>query len=244
MNFGQSFLDVHRESLAFAVACPFLFAVPVLAEFAQHVVEMQAGMYDGIEGAQAAENDPLRLWFGVAKVVLITVPTYWMVRFLHSRRDTGFARKWEPRAVRLFAAVLALQLLVVLLSLFVFPPNDAMGLGFLGFSVIFPPLIARFMAAAPLGIWISPQASIRTMTRHFVFALAFWIAAILPLLVLHYVLAGIAIAVTGEAGDWAVMAIDSLVTGLLSLVTAAALWVVATRAGPLGGTLEAPRGEA
>ncbi|HEV2596974.1 hypothetical protein [Sphingopyxis sp.] len=66
--------SIYRGAWAFAFACPLLFLIPVLVEFAQHVVEWRAGMYDGIAGAKAAEADPLRLQFGFAKTLAILLP--------------------------------------------------------------------------------------------------------------------------------------------------------------------------
>lgn len=71
---------IYRHAWAFARLCPLLFLVPVLAELAQHVVEWQAGMYDGIAGAKAAEADTLRMQFGFAKTLALLLPGYWFMR--------------------------------------------------------------------------------------------------------------------------------------------------------------------
>lgn len=233
MTFAKAFGFVHRESLAFMFACPLLALVPILAEFAQHFVEMRIGMYDRPAGAAAAESHPLRMSFGLVKVLALTFAGYWVVRFLAGGRDAEAARTWEPRAVWLFSIVLALQMLLTVLGLFVFPANDAIGIGFMIFGFILGPLIARFTVAAPLGIWISPLRSIRHTAPHIVFAVGFSLLAMLPLMIVHYALGIGAIFVAGSALKWAMLIADSLLVGWLAALLIAIAYVVALRPGPL-----------
>ncbi|WP_128891703.1 hypothetical protein [Erythrobacter sp. HKB08] len=232
MNFWQGFKYVHRESWAFLLACPLIALIPIAVEFVQHYVEMQAGMYTGTEGMRAAESDPGRMIAGYAKTLAISLIGYSVIRFLAGNRDAAAARTLEPRAVKLFAVIFVLQAGFSYLGLFVFEgmSTGALVLAVAGF--IATPLLARFIAAAPLGIFISPQESAAQMWRQIPWAIAFSIIASLPLMIVHYALGVGAVFVPGEAIKWAMLAVDSLVVGWLAALVAASSWVVATRKDP------------
>ena len=234
MTFLQGIAFVYRQSWAFLLACPLIALIPILAELVQHVVEMQAGMYVGPAGAEAAEADPARMAFGFVKTLALGLIGYWGVRF-YATRDAAYTRRLEGRAVALFAVVFALQALLSALGLFVF--TGVMAAGFFVFSLIFAPLLARFVVAAPLGVWISPSASIRQMARQLPWAVAFNVVAALPLMIVHYALGIGAIFVPGEAVKWAMLIVDSLVVGWLAAVLVAITWVVAVRRNPPPGLI-------
>ena len=237
MRFWQAIAYVHRESWAFLFACPLLALIPVAAELAQHAAEMHIGMYRSIEAAQAAESHPLRLGFGLIKTLALSLAGYWVVRFVAGGRDAQAARRFEPRAVRLFAVVFALQALLNILALFVFT-GGPVAIGFMVFGFVFGILAARFAVAAPLGTWISPLASIRQMARHLPWSLAFAIVSMLPLMTVHYALGIGAIPAPYWAG-WPMLVADALVVGWLAALLAASSWVIAARAGPLIGDVRA-----
>lgn len=230
---------VHISSLAFAAVLPLAAAIPLVAEFVQHVVEMRIGMYDGIEAAQAVEGHADRLLFGFIKTVALGLPAYFFVRWLASEGNRSFAARLERPALALFALVVALQALFAWLSLYVWT-SGAIAVGLFVFSLIFMPLIARFVIAAPLGLFVSPLQSMRMMAPHAFFAILFPLAAMLPLMAVHYALGLGAIFVTGDALKWAMLALDSFVTAWLALVLIAAQYVVATRPAPIGPTPTAP----
>ena len=230
MTFRQGFTFVHRQSWAFLVACPLIVLIPVAAEFVQHYVEMQAGMYAGPEGAQAAEHDPARMAFGFVKTLALSLVGYWAIRFYASGGDRAAALRIDSRAVSLFAIVFALQALLSALGLFAF--EGVVAVGFFVFGLIFTPLLSRFVAAAPLGAWISPYSSIRQMAPQLPWAVMFNIVAVLPLMIVHYALGAGAIFVPGEAAKWAMLVVDSLIVGWLSALLSAITWVIAARKDP------------
>lgn len=230
MTFFQGIAFVYRQSWAFLLACPLIALIPILAEFAQHVVEMQAGMYTGPEGASAAEDDPARMAFGFAKTLALALIGYWATRFYASRGDRAATRRIERRAVGLFAIVFALQALLSALGLFVF--EGVMAIGFFVFGLVFTPLLARFVAAAPLGVWIGPAASIRQLFPQLPWAIAFNVVAWLPLMIVHYALGIGAVFVPGETAKWVMLIVDALVVGWLAALLVAITWVVATRKDP------------
>ena len=102
MTFWTALKATYGGSLAFLIACPRLASIPVVFELLQHAVEVHIGMYDSIAAAKAVEHHPLRMAFGMLKIVALTVPLYWGTRFL-PHRDAGFAGRVDRLAVRLFA---------------------------------------------------------------------------------------------------------------------------------------------
>jgi len=230
MTFLQGIAFVYRRSWAFLLACPLIALIPILAEFVQHVVEMQAGMYSGPEGASAAENDPARMAFGFVKTLALSLIGYWATRFYASDGNRAATRRIEPRALGLFAIVFALQALLSALGLFVF--EGVMAIGFFVFGLVFTPLLARFVVAAPLGVWIGPTASIRQLFPQLPWAIAFNLVAWLPLMIVHYALGIGAVFVPGEAIKWAMLILDSLVVGWLAAALVAITWVIAARKDP------------
>ena len=234
-TFLTEFREVHTSSLAFAAALPLVAAVPLVAEFIQHVVEMRIGMYASPDAAEATADNAQRLYFGFAKVIALSLPAYFFFRWLHSGGGRDFATRIESPAAGLFALVLALQALFAWLSLFVWT-DGPMGIGFFVFGLIFMPLVVRFVVAAPLGVFISPLQSIRTMAPHALFAILFPIIAMLPLMIVHYALGIGAIFVENEALKWAMLGLDSFVTAWLALVMIAAQYVIATRPAPIAAS--------
>lgn len=224
---------VYTSAWAFAWACPLLFLVPVLVEFAQHVVEMQAGMYVDEAGAIAAEADPLRLQFGFVKTLALLLPGYWHVRFIMYGHDAARARALEWPAVGLFAVIFALSGVQSWLGLFA--PSLGEWLGFAGgaatvfataqaivLQVVSIYLFAWFIAW-PLGnASFGPVRSFKVMHGSFWYAVGLFIAAFLPLMILHYGLSALAILTGGPALDWAVLALDAVVVGFLALNLAGA----------------------
>jgi hypothetical protein len=231
-TFLSAFRTVHTRSLAFAAALPLAAAIPLVAEFVQHVVEIRIGMYAGVEAAQALEGDPNRMIAGFFKTIALGLPAYFLIRWLHTQGDRAFATRLDKPAVVLFGLVIALQALFAWLGLYVWT-DGPMSIGFFVFGLIFMPLIVRFIVAAPLGSFISPLQSIRAMAPDALFAILFPLVAMLPLMALHYALGIGAIFVEGTALKWGMLTLDSVVTAWLALVMIASQYVIATRPAPI-----------
>lgn len=237
-TFLADFKFVHRRSLAFAAALPLVAAIPMVAEFIQHVIELRIGMYDSIDGAVLAERHPDRLLSGFAKTIALGLPAYFLIRWLHSAGNSRFAATFEKPAAALFALVIALQALLNWLGLFVWTEGP-MAIGFFVFYLLFMPLVVRFVVAAPLGRFVSPAQSIRSMLPHAFYAILFSLAAMLPLMALHYALGIGAIFAGSETVKWAMLAFDSIVTAWLALVVTTSQYVIAIRPGPVAETVHA-----
>ncbi len=235
MSFWASLKTVYRESWAFLIACPILAMIPVLVELIQHGAEMHLGMYDSLAMAKEVESHPLRMGFGLAKTVALILPIYWVTRFIAFGRDAGAASRLDQPAVRLFAAFAAFQILLVAVQMFGVPASGWWLLGsFLGGQIL-GALIAAWGAAAPLGnAAIGPLASARLMVRHLPFTVALFLAAMMPLMIPHYLFAAGAI-FGPEWSKWPILIADSLLVGWLAAVLVASGYIAAKRAADAQG---------
>jgi hypothetical protein len=243
MTFWQGLKSTYCGSLAFMIACPLLALVPVLFELVQHGVEVHISMYDSIALARAAEHDPLRVGFGFLKIVALTVPIYWVNRFLASR-DASFARRVSSPALRLFAVLLLVELALAGIQYFVLPQAGWAALASLVGGHVVACLLAAWAVAAPLGnATVGPLASMAIMIRQLPWTFVFTVAAILPLMISHYALASIAF-VGPKALLWPVLIVDSLLVGWLAVVIIACSFFAAIRAATKAGVALVPPLEA
>lgn len=233
-GFLASIYGAHRDSLLFLLACPLLAAVPVVVEMIQHVVEVKLGMYDSLAAAKAADAHPLRMAFGFAKTLALSLAGYWVMRWM-AWRDPSVAGRWDRRAAVLFAGVLAYHAILSAVQLFALPRTTAMLAAGFALSLVAGPLLAAWGVAAPLGNGaIGPLASIRLMAPRLLWSAAFMLVTILPLMVAHYAL-GAAAVLGPRALLWPVLVVDSLLVGWLAALMIVTGWIAATRAARLAG---------
>ncbi len=234
MTFWTALKATYGGSIAFLIACPLLAVIPVAFELLQHAVEVHIGMYDSIAAAKAVEHHPLRMAFGMLKVAALTVPIYWVTRFL-PHRDARFAATLEPRAVRLFAGVLAFDLAMTALQLFLAPRTGGAILAMFVVGQIVGCMIMAWGVAAAFGNRaIGPRASITIMARHLPWTFAFSLVVLLPLMIPHYALTAVVLA-GPKPLLWPVLIVDSLLVGWLTAVMAAGSYYAATRAAGMAG---------
>lgn len=201
----------------------------------QHVVEMQIGMYDSLEMAKQTEKEPLRMGFGMVKVLALILPIYWITRFIVFDRSAQLAGKWDNIAVRLFVPLLLLQIAFAMLQLFIIPQNMSWMAGALACGQVLGALIAAWAVAAPLGnAAIGPWVSARLMAGHVPATIVIFIAAMLPLMIPHYLLAAAAI-FGPDWSKWPILILDSLLVGWLSAVMVASGYFAAIRAADKAG---------
>lgn len=230
---------LYADAIAFARALPFFFLIPVLIEFAQHVVEIQIRLYMRGSGAAVA-MDPRRLSLGFAKTLALILPTYWFVRYMAWDRDAARARRFDTPAFPLFLILFAIRAVMQWLSLFGPPADVLLGLDpaignyvrialLIGQSVLSIYLTAWFVAW-PLGnARIGPLRSIAVMAGGFWRAVAFLLIGTIPLMILHYALGWGAIGRPVPV-VWVMMALDAIVVGFLALTMAGGMYLGARRA--------------
>ena len=235
MTIWQALGATYKEAGLFLFACPLLALVPVVVEMIQHIVEMRIGMYDSIAMAKQAEHDPWRMGFGMLKIIALLLPIYWVTRFIHFDRDAKRAAAWDATAVRLFAVYMLLQIAIAAIQLFALPATASWLLGTFVFTEIFAALTAAWCVAAPLGNpIIGLSASARMMTRFLPATILIFLAAMLPLMVPHYILG--AAAIFGPAwSKWPILIVDSLLVGWLCAVLVASGYFAAKRAADTSG---------
>ena len=241
MTFWRLFKASYAGAFAFIIACPLLALVPVVFEMLQHIVEVHIGMYDSAAAAQAVAQDPARMTFGLLKVMALTVPGYWVTRFL-AYRDPARAARMESPAVGLFALFFVAQIAIAIVQLFLLPQSSAAQLGGFAAGLVIGALLAAWGVAAPLGDrTIGPRASVAIMARQTLWTIVFSLAAIMPLMIPHYLFAAMAILGSRQL-LWPVLAVDAALVGVLSPVMMAAAYHAVLRATDRAGVTIRPSG--
>lgn len=219
---------IYRSAWTFALACPMLFLVPVVVEFAQHVVEMQLGMYVDEAGAKAAESDPRRLQFGFVKTLALLLPGYWFTRWIMFEGDARRAARFEWPAIGLWLVLFAIAAVQSYWGLF--GPSltglaglEGQGARYAGYALIVAEVLLGLYLAAWTVAWplgnssLGPLRSLTVMRGSILHALGLMIAGMVPLMALHYGLAIAAVVATPDWADWLLMIFDSVVVGFLAL---------------------------
>ncbi len=232
--------SVYANGLRAAWLFPLLFLIPAIVEFAQHVVELNGGMYHSVAAAKAAADDPGRMLSGFAKTLALGLPGYWFVRFL-AFADTAKAARIERPAFGLWLILFAFNATLLAYQLFGPPLGSLMGLTGAAGHWFGPVLngawalagiyLTAWFIAWPLGNRaIGPVQSVKVMTGSFWRTLGYVVACILPLMALHYGLGFLAIAVTPDWLDWPVLALDALIVSWLACTMAGSGYVAARHA--------------
>ena len=234
----QDIKDIYTSALSFSRALPLLFLIPVAAEAAQHVVEVRIGMYDSWDGARGASEAMTRMAWGFLKTLALTLPGYWFVRYM-AWRDPHRAGRIETPAAPLFLVILAVHAVLQALSLFGpgmawFGLGDTAGGVALGALFLLQTVVSIYLSAWlvawPLGnAAIGPVRSFGIMAGSFWRAVGYLLAAVLPLMVVHYAL-GLGAIGRPRGLVWAMLALDSVLVGYLALTLTGAIFVAARHA--------------
>ncbi|GAA0671185.1 hypothetical protein FHT00_001935 [Sphingomonas insulae] len=229
MTVWKALTTTYRGSIAFMVACPLLALVPVVFELLQHVVEVRIGLYDSIAAAKASEHHPLRMAFGMVKVLSLIIPGYWVTRFL-ALGDARRAGAVEMPALWLFGGVVAFHTVIAALQLFVLPQTLPVTLIAFAVGEVIGCLIPAWTVAAALGNRaVGPRKSIAIMAPHMPWTFVVLLLSIVPLMIPHYLL-GAAALLAPKLWLWPALIVDALLVGWLSVVMVAGAYVTARRA--------------
>lgn len=224
--FAKRFVETARDGVAIWWLAPLIPALVVLPEFAQHIAEIQLGMFESEEQAKLASEHPTRWIFGYVKIAGLFLAILASVRFWGGRaRGEPW---WDLRKI----AWKGLAIAIVLIVATIFPGTLAepyIGAEQAGYiDLVIGLLTLPLMVLLVRSLSGDHSASLRTVfgsgsgwfgaIRILLFAAAFW----LPLQWLHGELHSWSIG-SSSAVIWTLMIIDSLVVGLLATYAGTAL---------------------
>lgn len=216
--------SVFRDGLRIWLLAPIIPALIVLPEFAQHVVEIQIGMFDSREAGRALANDPTRWAFGYAKLTGLLFAILATVRFWGVAKNGG--PWWSLRQIAWKNLLIAVGLIAltglpsVLLEEMIGEQSARLIDLSLGLATL--PLLVLLVH----GFSGNRDANLRSVFRYDWFAAvrvaAFTAAVWIPLQYLH-----------GKNHDWAfgapealvwlLMIFDSIVVGLIATLAGTAI---------------------
>lgn len=226
-------------------AMPYAIAIPFLAELVQHAVEIQLGMY-APGGAGAAANAPLRMIFGLIKVLCLLLFVLFAIRWWAFEGD---ARRAATPGI-LFFKGLGLFMLIE------FGGESLMRLMGQGFAwAVGPaiPMAARIaIEALPIVLWwfaitlllpwfigmiiedkdMNPRRSVAAVGPRIVPMFGLLLAGVLPGMIVHYAISHIAMG-RAPALVWALLILDAFVVALLAMSLASAYFTIYRRAARL-----------
>ena len=228
MGFAEAFRRCFTDSLTFARALPLVFLALVAVEGLQHVAEWSIGFYISLDTFKQHANDAERMGPGLIKVLLSYTVLYWIARWAASGRNARTAWRADPVAIRRFAVVVALSTVSGLFQLEGASAIHAAGLDLKTANLI---VLIIMLVTYPLGFlllpWVAgsalggepigPLESVRLARGSLWWAFGLTLAAMLPLMVLHYVL-GYAAVGKPMAVLVPMLALDTLVAGFLIVV--------------------------
>ncbi|WP_447728394.1 hypothetical protein [Sphingomonas koreensis] len=223
---GGSLFDTYRRGFLLLALAPLAAGLVVLPEFAQHVVEIQNGMFDSRASADAFGNSQLRWSFGYVKLAGLALAYLACARFWWAREHGG--RWWWPADIA-WKRLLGGLLLIALVSASTWPlrghvPDTWLDGADIALSLLTLPLIFYLLS----GLFGDTSIPLATMFRRSwpwaALSALLFAAAFLPPQLLHGLLHKWAIG-QNRTVIWLLMTIDSLLIGLLASLVGAALFV-------------------
>lgn len=224
MRFGRSLVFVYEESWAFILRGWWLVILLSLASAAPALAE--AIIPQGWDGAT--------LWsaLGLAAVLRAAL-AYVVMRFIALGHDFAAAVSVNGASARTFAPYLvAMSLFNVLTTGAGYYADTGTSLAIAILVLFVLPLLSPWSVTAPSGSTvIGPIRSIRLVLPHIFWAAAFTFVAVIPLLLVQTAADALLFLSYGALENYAPPIADALVWTVGDLITLAALFVVARRAG-------------
>lgn len=222
---GRSLVDTYRRGFLLLALAPLAAALVIVPEFAQHVVEIQNGMFDSRADALAFGNSDLRWAFGYAKLTGLALAFLACARFWWAREHGG--RWWWPGDIA-WKRLLGGIAIIALVSASTLPlrghlPDIWLDSADLVLSLLTLPLVFYILS----GLFGDTRISLAAMWRRSwpwaALLLLLLVAAFAPPQLLHGLLHKWSI---GQSRPviWLLMTFDSLVVGLLASLVGAALF--------------------
>lgn len=223
LTFWQSLTSTYWRGFAAFALAPLAIALVVVPEFAQHVVEIQGGMFDSREAGRAFANDPQRWAFGYVKLTGLALAFLATARFWWTRENGG--RWWRLDEIAWGKFVLGLLLFLGLPSPIVLLEGRIDPFVFevakWTLSVVTLPFVFLTLAGLFGDRTITFRRVITRSWPWLPLLIVLLVAAFAPPQLLHGLLHKWSIG-QPKALVWALMALDSLVVGLLASLTGAA----------------------
>lgn len=221
-RFFGDLIGAHLDGFRSMMGLPLLFAVLIVWEFAQHVIEVRIGFFDSREAAKAVANDPARMAFGWIKMISVYVGGFFVIRYLAAKNadaplsPVGLAlRRYAPYiaySLGLFALVLYARGFVPATSVTTFRTIVS-----LAQIAVEPLLILWIVSAATDGTVRNPFRSVRVTGWLYFWALALFFVGRLPVNAAHQLLNRYAMG-QPELLLWPMLVIDAVVVGLIIAV--------------------------
>lgn len=233
-RFFVDFLGSYVDGLRAARGLFWFVSALVLWEFAQHVVEIRTGFFDTAAARSGAAFDPGRMLLGWIKMISIYIGYYLVFRYLHwgsARRAFAPDLSSIARFFPYFAYSLIMFALIFYAPLFIPDHSVAAFRSVAGLSqlAIEPLLIPWIVSAATGGTVRGPLGSGRQMGWLYFWALLLGFVGRIPLNGGHRLLNMVALGQPG-AVLWSILALDSLVVGLILVVIPALYFRIARAA--------------
>ncbi|MCT2399041.1 hypothetical protein [Novosphingobium mangrovi (ex Huang et al. 2023)] len=207
-----------RDGLRLFHLAPAIPLLAVVFEFVQHVVEVRIGLFESRAAFNALTLDSTRMAFGYAKVAALWLSMLLATRFWANRAEErpwwSFATvAWRPLGIGL--------LLSILVSI---PAAPGWGLApgvFLALNLAIMAVTLPLAVLIVAGLVGDSEATLRGVYRHGwgkgLRMLLFLLAAVIPLLVLHYANHFSAFG-QGPVVVWSLMAFDAVLVGAIAAI--------------------------
>lgn len=229
--FFGNWAGAFRDGWAVTRALPLLVVAMAGIEFAQHAVELHLGFFSAdLAVRKAAAEEPLRMAFGWPKMLTLYAVAFFATRWFVTRNKRQALRP-SPLALRRYAWVVLFQLIPAVAIIYAGPIVAALGLGVAEvtpFRMVFglaqlllEPLLFLWFVNAALGTDAYGLLASAKATRWlYVWALLLMFVTRVPVSQLH---ARLNMWPAGQAPalQWAMLALDALVVGVLAVIVPA-----------------------
>jgi hypothetical protein len=222
---GADVVDIYRRGGRGMMAAPWLAAIAIVPEAAQHVVEIKLGMFESLTAFRTLGKEAIRWDFGYVKVAGLALAMLAMARF----QATGSARRALLPPVMTALRVLGLVALTTAVSVGCsWLGAHTGGVGAVGFGVL-----SFLLQSGAVLLLVAALVEDRTLAWRGAFAthlpsalvLTLYLAvAAAPAQLLHMANHRLALG-QGAPVVWGLMAFDSVCIGLLASLAGAALFV-------------------
>ena len=222
----HSLIEQYRKGFALFIVGPLVLALIIIPEFAQHVVEIQIGMFDSREAGKALSNDPTRWAFAYVKLAGLALTFFAAARFWWTREHGGIW--WDLRQMH-WPNLLIGTVLFVGIGMVAEPFGAYLAATpFMLLQIFFSLLSMPMLFYALSGLFGDATVTIKqVMTKSWTYLpllLLLLAAGFAPAQYLHGMNHAWAFG-QHPALVWALMIFDSLVVGLLASLVGSAMYV-------------------